>query len=83
MRFGTALADAILKMLIDAIGNQEFRVVWPLIKIFRKFYFLDAQRFAVRFILILFVRGAVTDVAVHDDERGLVGSLLKSFVSVR
>src|SRR5262249_39518824 len=48
---------------------------------FGKFDLPFAEGFAVGFVRILLVRRAVADVAVDDDERGLVGATEKSFVA--
>ncbi len=68
----STLADAILEVLVDAFGNQELGIFGPAVKLLGQADFLLAQRFSMRFVGILLVRRAVSDVAIDDDERGPV-----------
>src|SRR5260370_33061075 len=56
-------ADAVLELLVDAVGNEELGVFGPAVIPFHKLYFFFAERFAVGFVGILFVRGAVAEMA--------------------
>ena len=64
-----ARADTRLEMFAHAVGDEKLRVLRPAVMALGQLDFLLAQRFAVRRARILFVRSAVGDVAVDDDER--------------
>src|SRR5579872_3902544 len=64
--------DPFLKMVIDAVGYQELRVLGPSIKALGQLYFFLAERLAVRLLGILPVRRAPADMAVYDDQRRAV-----------
>ena len=66
-------------MLVHAVRDQEFRVLRPTIIVFGEPDFFFAQRLAVRRAGVLFVRRAVGDVAVHDDQRGPVRGVVERF----
>ena len=65
----TALADAVLEILVDAGGDQELRVLGPAIRLLGELDLFGAERLAVRLVAVLLVRRAVTDVALDDDQR--------------
>src|SRR5207302_3742386 len=71
--FVAAGTDAVLEILVDTVGDEELGVFGPAVILFREFYFGFSEWFAVGFVGILLVRGAVADVAVNDDQSGLVG----------
>src|SRR5260370_1102040 len=73
-------AHAVLELLVDAVGYEKLGVFGPAVIPFHKLYFFFAERFAVGFVGILFVRGAVADMAVHDDEGRLVSGVEESFI---
>src|SRR6516164_8266522 len=64
-----AAADTIAERFIDAIRHKELRIFRPAVKPLRQLYLLCAERIAVRRRGILFVRGAVADDAVDNNER--------------
>jgi len=57
-----------LEMLAHAVGHQELGVFWPAVMTLGQFDLLFAQRLTVRGAGILFVRRAVSDVAIHNDQ---------------
>src|SRR5262249_54701434 len=71
-------ADAVGKVLIDAVGYKKRGVCGPAVELFSEANLLLTQRLAVGRCSILFVRGAVADVAVQHDERGAVFGLAKN-----
>ena len=67
-----ALADSIAEVLDHTIRNQEFGVLRPAVSTLGKSNLFFAERLAVSGLGVLFVRSAVSDVAVNDDEGGAV-----------
>ena len=57
-------------MLVHAVGHEELRIFGPSIVAFAEADLLIAERLAMSRGGVLFVRRAVADVAVQDDERG-------------
>ena len=68
-RLCAARADAGGEMLVDAVGDQKLRVLGPAVSALGEADLLFAERFAVGFGRVLFVRRAIADVAVENDER--------------
>src|ERR1700757_3528586 len=52
------------EMLVDASRNQEFFVLRPTVGALRELHLFVAQRFAMRTGGVLFVRGAIPDMAL-------------------
>src|SRR5262249_7005029 len=73
--FRATRSDSVFEVLVDAIGNQEFRVFRPSVRAFRETDFFIAEWFAVSFRSVLLMRRAVPDMAVQDDERGTAGAI--------
>ena len=67
-RPGAPRTDAGREVLADAVGNQELRVFRPSVAALGQSDLLLAERLAVGCGSILFVRRAVADVAVQNDE---------------
>ncbi len=63
-----ALADAVLETLIDAVRHQKLGVFRPAVSVLGETHFFLAERVAMRGRRVLFVRRAVADDAVDDDE---------------
>ena len=63
-----ARTDPVGEVLADAIGDEELGVLGPAVEALRRADTVGAERLAVRFRRVL-DRGAVADVAVHDDQR--------------
>ena len=63
-------AHAGRKVLADAVGNQELRVLGPAVVALGKPNLFFAERLAVGLGGVLLVRGTVADVAVEDEEGG-------------
>src|ERR1700730_16683522 len=71
----TALADSILEVLSYPIGNVEFRIFRPTIIPLGQADFLFAEWLAMSGTRVLFVRSAVSNVAVNNDQsRSIIGS---------
>src|SRR3989442_229943 len=66
---GSALAHAVLELVIHSIGDKKLRIGRPAIILFYQFDFRFAQWLAMRFFGILFVGRSIADVAVHHVER--------------
>src|ERR1035441_3588418 len=73
--FLSSRADAVLEMVVYAIGNQEFRILGPAIIALGEPDFLFPERLAVSGSRVLLVRRTPSDVAIHDNERGAFGGL--------
>src|SRR5439155_24137166 len=73
-----ALADALTKMFPHALWHQELRVFRPTIEPLDQPDFVLPQSLTVRRVRVLFVRRPITDVAIHDDESGLVSRVEKN-----
>ncbi len=73
----TTFADAIAKMIVDPVRDQELGVLGPAIAALGQAHFLFAQRLPVGLAGILLVRCAVADMAADDDQRRPVQSLLE------
>src|SRR5262245_16999219 len=69
MQSRTPSPDSRLKMFFDAVGNQKLRIFGPAVAAFGQSNFFFTERFAVRFRRVLFMRRAVADVTIEDDER--------------
>src|SRR5262249_51225392 len=67
-----APADALLKMFVDAFGHEKLAILGPAVGALREPDFLFAQRLAVGRARILLVGSTPSNVAVNDDQRGLV-----------
>src|SRR5271166_6485980 len=65
-------------MVVDAFRHKEFLVFRPAVVSLREPDFLLAERFTVSTTSILLMGRAVSDVAVHDDERGAILGVMKS-----
>ena len=72
-----ACADPGLEVLTHAVGDQKLRVFGPPVMTLGEPDLVLAERLAVSGTRILFVRCAVGDVAVHDDQRGSIGRSLE------
>ena len=68
-RLCPAHADAIREMLAHSIGHKELRVLWPAVKALGEADFFFAQRLAMGLGGVVFMRRAVADVAVQNDQR--------------
>ena len=79
----SAFADALAEIFHHAVGNQKLRVLRPAVIFLHQPHFFFAQGLAVRFVGILLVRRSVSDVAVHDDERGTIIGLQEIVVGLR
>src|SRR5262249_14439501 len=64
-----ALLDRGAKVSERFRRNQESRLHWPAQILLGQFDFLSAERGAVRFRRVLFVRAAVTDMSAYSNER--------------
>src|SRR5262245_3520064 len=62
-------ADPRGEVVIDAVGYEELLVLGPSVTALGKTDLLVAERLAMRFGPILFIRGAIADVAIQHDER--------------
>ena len=58
-----ALADAVLEVIVDAVGDEELGVLGPAVDLLGQLDFFFAERFAVGLLGVLLVRRAVADVA--------------------
>src|SRR5262249_3355754 len=58
------------EVLLHAVGDEELRVLGPIVVALRETHLFLAERLAVRLRRALLVRRAVADVAVDDDHRG-------------
>src|SRR4051794_24844801 len=67
-----ALPDAAREMLVNAVRDQELRVLGPSIGTLGLAHLVLPQRLAVRLGRVLLVWRAPTDVAVDDDQRRTV-----------
>src|SRR5436305_2062915 len=74
--FATALSHSRFEMLHHAVGNVEFRVFRPAVVFLGELDLGIAERFAVSAACVLLVGGAVSDVAVDDDQSRAVRCLL-------
>src|SRR5208282_1039727 len=63
-----AAANALLEVIVDAIGNQEFRVLRPAVELFGQPDLVLAQGLAMCAMGVLLVGGTPGDVAVNDDQ---------------
>jgi len=72
MQLTAASAEILGKMLAHAVRHQELLVFRPAVGPFGQADFLVAQRRAVRFVRIGFVRRAESDHGSHHDQRGTV-----------
>src|SRR6202040_2180327 len=72
-----ALSDALTEVIVDAVRYVELLVFWPAVVALGEPDLVFTQRFAVGPAGVLFVGGAVSDVAVHDDQRGAVFGVLE------
>src|SRR3989442_11243335 len=72
-----ALPDARAKVFPDSFGHQELGVLGPAVISLSQPDLLFPKWFAMRPVRILFVWGAVGDVAVHDDQGRPVVRLLE------
>ena len=70
------------ELLVDAVGDQEFFVLRPAVEFVGERDFFRAERFAVSFVGVLVVRRAVADVAVDDNQCGLVSGLTENVESL-
>ena len=69
-----AAADALLEVLVDAVGDQELGVLGPAVELLGQPDLVLAQRLAVGAVRVLLVGRAPGDVAVDDDQgRPVVG----------
>ena len=75
--FAPALADAFFKLIVNAIGYQEF-FVRPTIEFLGKRHFFLAQRFAVSFFRVLAVGSAPANVAVDDNQCWLIAGVAEN-----
>ncbi len=57
-------------MIINPIRHKKLCILGPAVTPLGEADFLIAERFAVRFRRVLFMRGTVADMAVHNDESG-------------
>ncbi len=78
----STLSDSLAEVFQHAIGNEKLRILGPAVILLGEPDFFLAQRLAVCFVGILFVRRSVSDVAVHDDQRGAVFGLEKIVISL-
>ena len=76
-RLRAALADAVLEVIVDAVGHEERRVFGPAVDLLGEFDFVGAEGFAVGTVGVLFVGRTVADVRLHEDEGWAVGVLLE------
>src|SRR5262249_54892918 len=63
------------EVLVHARGHEELGVFRPSIELLDQLDLFLAERLAVRSGRVLPMRGAITDVAVEDDEGGTIGRL--------
>ena len=68
----SALADALAEVFFHTFGYEELGVFRPTVVALGETNFFFAERFAVRVAAVVLVWGTVPDVAVNDDESGLV-----------
>ena len=71
-----ALADALLEVLVDAVGDTEL-LGGAAVELLGRLNLVPAQRLAVRRVMAFLARHAPGDVAVHDDQRRPVGRALE------
>src|SRR5262249_4298037 len=72
-----AFADALTEMIIDTVGYIELQIFRPAVVPFRQPDLLFAQGLAMRTAGILLVRCAVSDMAIHNDQRGPILRILE------
>ena len=68
VRLRASLAHAILELIVHAVRNEKSCILGPSVILLHQLDFCFAQRFAVRFVRILFVRRTISDVAINDDQ---------------
>ena len=76
----SALADAIAEMFLHAFRHQELGVFRPSVVALGQPDLFFAEGFAMGFAAVVLVRGAVTDVTVHDDQRRPVLGIEESLI---
>src|SRR6266699_5849172 len=64
-------------MLSHSVRYQEFLVHWPTIVLLRETNLLFSKRLTVGSTRILFMRRSVTNMAIHNDQRGPILRPLK------
>ena len=77
-----APADAVAKALIYAVRHQELRVFRPAVEALGEARFLFAQWIGMRRCSILFMRCAVADDAVDNDQRRSIAGAAEQFQSL-
>ena len=78
-----ALADPLAKELMNAVGNQELRVLRPTVEFLREPDFVLTQRLAVRGAGVLLVGCPPGDVAIDDNQGRPIAAVEKRLVSAR
>src|SRR5579884_295896 len=73
------LPNAFRKVFTDTIRYVKLGIFRPTIRFFGQADLIFTQRFAVGFFGVLLVRRAISNVAVHNDERGTVSCGLETF----
>ena len=75
MRYGAALAEMRTEMFAHALRYGEAGIGVKAVKFFSRARFVYTQRLAMGCRTVLFVRRAVTDMTVHDNQgRAVVGT---------
>ncbi len=64
-------ADSLAEVLIYAIGHKELRILGPAVAALDEPHLVRTERLAVSGRRILYMRRAVADVALNQDERRL------------
>src|ERR1051325_11011535 len=67
--FLAAFADAVLEVIVDAVGDKELSILRPAVVALGQADFLFAERFAVGGTGVLLVGSTEGNVAIDDDER--------------
>src|SRR5262249_10844370 len=70
--FLAAPANAAAEVVVDAVRNVELGILRPAVTALGQTVFFLTQRFTVSSAAVLLVRRAVSDMAVHDDQRWTV-----------
>ena len=78
-----AFADALLEVVVDAVGHEELGVFGPAVVPLGQADFVLAQRLAMGGAGVLLVGGAPADVAVDDDQGRPVVGLLRNIWKAR
>src|SRR5439155_3207522 len=82
-KLAAAFPDSLLKVFADSVRYQKLGILRPAIEFLYQPHFLFPKRLAMSFIRILFVRRAVADMAIHNDQRGPVFGLQKIDAGIR